>query len=142
MCGKGVQTFAQAENETRKDFSKSERIDYARKLERVESIKAKERQGQRNDIPKKSSECCENGEVSQIVAEKSGIGSKDTYRKEKFIVDNKSSLSIVFPKFRKNLIFIKGILALAKEKLLYLELLRKFSQMYTLLPRVQTIAHF
>lgn len=81
-------------NETHKDFSKSEHIDYARKLERVESIKAKERQGQRNDIPKNSSECCENGEVSQIVAQKIGIGSKNTYRKEKFIVDNKSSLSI------------------------------------------------
>ena len=33
-----------SENETRKDFSKAERIDYARRLERVESLKAKDRQ--------------------------------------------------------------------------------------------------
>ena len=39
-----------SENETRKDFSKAERIDYARRLERVESIKAKERQGTRSDL--------------------------------------------------------------------------------------------
>ena len=30
-------------NEARKDFSKAERIDYARRLERIESLKAKER---------------------------------------------------------------------------------------------------
>lgn len=80
-----------SENEERKDFSKAERIDYARRLERVESLKAKERQGKRNDITKNSSES--NGETSQIVAEKLGIGSKDTYNKEKFIVDNQSTLS-------------------------------------------------
>lgn len=33
-----------SENEARKDFSKTERIDYARRLERIESLKAKERQ--------------------------------------------------------------------------------------------------
>ena len=32
-----------SENETRKDFSKAERIDYARRLERIEELKAKER---------------------------------------------------------------------------------------------------
>ncbi len=32
------------ENEVRKDFSKAERIDCARRLERIESLKAKERQ--------------------------------------------------------------------------------------------------
>lgn len=33
-----------SENESRKDFSKSERIEYARRLERIEAAKAKERQ--------------------------------------------------------------------------------------------------
>lgn len=32
-----------SENESRKDFSKSERIEYARRLERIEAAKAKER---------------------------------------------------------------------------------------------------
>ncbi len=45
--------------------------------------------GKAKDPTKKSSE----GETSQIVAQKMGIGSKDTYRKEKYIVDNKDSLS-------------------------------------------------
>ena len=84
-----------SENETRKDFSKAERIDYARRLERVESIKAKERimSGNGTDHTKNSSEGTIKGETSQIVSEKLGIGSKDTYRKEKFIVENKESLS-------------------------------------------------
>ena len=33
-----------SENETRKDFSKAERINYARRLERIENLKARERQ--------------------------------------------------------------------------------------------------
>lgn len=41
------------------------------------------------DPTQKSSE----GETSQIVAQKMGIGSKDTYRKEKYIYDNRSSLT-------------------------------------------------
>lgn len=31
--------------------------------------------------------------TDEIVSEKIGIGSRDTYRKEKFIVDNQASLS-------------------------------------------------
>ena len=70
-----------SENETRKDFSKKERIDYARRLERIEKIKAEERM---KNPTKNSSE----GETKQIVAEKSGFGSKDTLRKAEFIYDN------------------------------------------------------
>ena len=33
------------------------------------------------------------GETSQIVAEKLGIGGKETYRKEKYIVDNADTLT-------------------------------------------------
>lgn len=45
-----------SENEARKDFSKAERIDYARKLERIESLKAKEKQAEYhgNQYDKKS----------------------------------------------------------------------------------------
>lgn len=70
-----------SENETRKDFSKKERIDYARRLERIEKVKAQERM---KNPTKNSSE----GETKQIVAEKSGFGSKDTLRKAEFIYDN------------------------------------------------------
>lgn len=79
-----------SENETRKDFSKAERIDYARRLERVESLKAKERMelgGMQNFA---QGEC---GTSRNIVATKLGFGSGEQYRKEKFIVDNKESLT-------------------------------------------------
>lgn len=81
-----------SENETRKDFSKAERIDYARRLERVESIKAKERQGTRSDLTSVEKKT-EVQRTDEFVAYKLGIGKKDTYRKEKFIVENKESLS-------------------------------------------------
>lgn len=76
------------ENENRKDFNKTERIEYARQLERIERAKAKERQvaGKKIDLTQNSSEGA--GETDEIVANKLGIGSKDTYRKEKYIADN------------------------------------------------------
>lgn len=85
-----------SENETRKDFSKAERIDYARRLERVESLKAKKR----NEATQFSNNAVvENfpppdiGKVRDIVADKLHIGSGKQYEKEKFIVDNKESLT-------------------------------------------------
>lgn len=83
-----------SENEVRKDFSKSERLAYARRLERIESAKAQDRQEesrfgsnmvrQNSDAPQRTDD---------VVAEKLGIGSRDTYRKEKFIVDNQDQLT-------------------------------------------------
>lgn len=80
-----------------KDFSKAERIDYARRLERIESLKAKERQatstgGINPQLCLKSDEA-ESGRTDETVARKLGIGGKDTYRKEKYIVDNKDLLA-------------------------------------------------
>lgn len=70
------------ENENRKDFNKSERIEYARQLERIERVKAKERMGQGTEnFP-------EVGETRNLVAEKLGIGSGKQYEKEKYIADN------------------------------------------------------
>lgn len=66
------------ENENRKDFTRLERLEYARRLERIERVKARERM---QNPTKNSSE----GETQEIVAKKAGIGSKDTYRKEKYI---------------------------------------------------------
>lgn len=73
------------------------RIDYARRLERIESLKAKERQatstgGTKPQLCQKSDEA-EHRRTDNFVAEKLGIGSRDTYRKEKYIVDNQDSLS-------------------------------------------------
>lgn len=86
-----------SENESRKDFSKAERIDYARRLERIESLKAKERQatstGGVNPQLRQISDRAENKRTDETVSEKLGIGSRDTYRKERYIVDNKDSLS-------------------------------------------------
>lgn len=81
-----------SENETRKDFSKKERIDYARRLERIEKVKSEER---RNLTLKQNNTDKENfplrgkeGETRDIVASKLGIGSGKQYEKEKYIVDN------------------------------------------------------
>jgi len=70
-----------SENENRKGFSFSERVEWARRLEQIERVKADDRM--RNPT-KNSSE----GETAEIVAQESGFGSKDTYRKAKFISEN------------------------------------------------------
>lgn len=86
-----------SENEVRKDFSKSERIEYARRLEKIEVLKAKERQatstgGSTPQLMQTFAEA-DNGTVRDVVAEKIGIGSGETYRKEKYIIDNADSLT-------------------------------------------------
>lgn len=71
----------------------AERIDYARRLERIESLKAKKNSlanlKQNNDSQISDSR----GRTDDFVAQKFDIGSRDTYRKEKYIVDNQHSLS-------------------------------------------------
>lgn len=79
------------ENETHKSFSKAERIDYGRRLERIESAKAKKRQGTRTDLTSVSNDA--NVRTDEIVSEKLGIGSATTYRREKFIADNRDQLA-------------------------------------------------
>ena len=80
------------ENENRKDFNKSERIEYARQLERIERVKAKERQanstGGANPQLSQNFAEAEKGKADDLVAEKMGIGSGEQYRKEKYIADN------------------------------------------------------
>ena len=84
-----------SENEVRKDFSKSERIEYARRLEKIEALRAKERQatstgGSNPQLCEKSHEA---GRTDEVVASKLGIGSSNTYRKEKYISDNREVLT-------------------------------------------------
>lgn len=82
-----------SENEVRKDFSKSERIEYARRLEKIEALKAKERMAVNAKDGTQNFAEVKKGETAQIVAEKLGIGNKETYRQEKYIVDNADSLT-------------------------------------------------
>lgn len=87
-----------SENEARKDFSKAERIDYTRRLERIESLKAKERQatstGGFNPQLMETFPQAENGAVRDIVASKLSIGSGKQFEKEKYIVESQSLLTL------------------------------------------------
>ena len=77
-------------DEVRKDFSKAERIDYARRLERIESLKAK---GRMSDGGKGKENFPDlKGQTRDIVASKLGIGSGKQY--EKYIVENQDSLTL------------------------------------------------
>lgn len=78
--------------EARKDFSKSERMEYALRLAEIERLKAEERQASTR-FGGGAKICTTEGKVRDIVAQKTGIGGKDTYRKEKYIYENQSSLT-------------------------------------------------
>ncbi|WP_051410149.1 DUF3102 domain-containing protein [Brevibacillus panacihumi] len=75
-----------SENENRKEFTFSERVDWARRLERVEKEKARERMeaGKAVDPVQNFAE----GRSRDIVAEQSGLGSGENYRKAKYIADH------------------------------------------------------
>ena len=76
-----------SENEVRESFTRTERMEYIKRLEEIEKKKAKERQGERN-IPKNSAE---SGESRQKVANQIGI-SHDTISKEKKIIEHKDQI--------------------------------------------------
>jgi len=77
-----------SENDVRKGFTKSERVDYIRRLLRIEQAKAKERQGERSDLREKSHEGMR---ADEATAEQFGISS-NTMRRELFIADNADML--------------------------------------------------
>ncbi|MEC0242020.1 ParB N-terminal domain-containing protein [Paenibacillus dokdonensis] len=73
-----------SENEHRKEFTFSERVEWAKRLEDVEKLKAKERMaGGKENLPDHGS-----GQVRDIVAEQAGFGSGKQYDKAKFIMEN------------------------------------------------------
>ncbi|MGG6309844.1 ParB N-terminal domain-containing protein [Paenibacillus macerans] len=72
-----------SENEHRKEFTFSERIEWAKRLEELERIKAKERMAGKENLPGH-----EGGQVRDIVAEQAGFGSGKQYDKAKFIAEN------------------------------------------------------
>lgn len=75
-----------SENEVRKEFTMTERLDYARRLQRIESIKAEERM--KSGKPNPTPNSAEGGETRDKVAASIGIG-HDTLRKAQVIAENK-----------------------------------------------------
>ncbi|WP_051663460.1 ParB N-terminal domain-containing protein [Alicyclobacillus macrosporangiidus] len=80
-----------SENENRKEFTFSERVEWARRLEQVEALKAKERQ--RSGVQEKLPEGL-SGQTRDIVAGQAGFGSGRTYEKAKFIADHADAETI------------------------------------------------
>lgn len=76
-----------SENDVRKGFTKSERVDYIRRLLRIEQAKAKERQGERTSDQNGT----EVQRADQLTAEQFGIG-RTTMRRELFIADHSDML--------------------------------------------------
>ena len=74
-----------SENENRKEFSKSERTDYMKRLLRIEQVKSKERMSEAGQGRVKSSDL---GRAKDKVAESFGVG-RQTMERELAIVDNK-----------------------------------------------------
>lgn len=81
-----------SENEARKDFSKSERMEYALRLAKIEGLKAEERMKSGKEAPTEIFPQGKQGEVRDIVASKLGIGSGKQFDKEKYIYENQSTL--------------------------------------------------
>lgn len=79
-----------SENENRKEFTFSERVEWVRRLEQVEALKARERMLN----PAQNFAEGENGRTRDKVAAEAGFGSGETYRKAKFIADNADAETI------------------------------------------------
>lgn len=78
-----------SENENRKDFTLAERLDWARRLEQVERLKARERQGERTDLNiRENFPGSETGRARDKVAEAVGLGSGRQYEKAKYIQEH------------------------------------------------------
>ena len=73
-----------SENECRKEFTKTERLDYARRLARIKS--AKSEQGKRSDLAQDIVRS-ERNRVANAVAQTLGTN-RETLRQEQFIADN------------------------------------------------------
>ena len=76
-----------SENECRKEFTKTERLDYARRLARIEAVKAKERMSEGG----KGRQNIGNLRAADAVAQTLGTN-RETIRQEQFIEDNRDLL--------------------------------------------------
>lgn len=81
-----------SENEERKEFTYSERMDYAQQLERLEAKKARDRKNAnlKNSKPLDTAQgpTREKGETREIVGKASGFGSGRTYARAKYVYEN------------------------------------------------------
>lgn len=75
-----------SENEERKEFTYSEKMDYAKQLERIEAKKAKERQLKGTNLMDLGPQG--KGTTRDIVGEAVGFGSGRTYGRAKYIYEN------------------------------------------------------
>lgn len=76
-----------SENEERKEFTYSERMDYAQQLERIEEKKARERKAVKKQHMDRGPHV-KKGNTRDIVGEASGFGSGRTYARAKYIYEN------------------------------------------------------
>ena len=82
-----------SENQKRKNFTFSEGLEWARRLEQVEKLKARERQEatqihKQNAVVEKFPPPEDQGKTRDIVAAEVGFGSGKTYEKAKFVADH------------------------------------------------------
>lgn len=80
-----------SENDVRKGFTKSERVDYIKRLLRIEQAKAKERQVRKSESVRENSHEQTGIRADEVTAEQFGISS-NTMRRELFIADNADML--------------------------------------------------
>lgn len=73
-----------SENEKRKQFTFSEGMDFAQRLEQVERLKAKENMSKGGQGLQEFA----NLNTNEIVADIAGFGNKETYRQAKFVANN------------------------------------------------------
>ena len=75
-----------SENQKRKNFTFSEGLEWARRLEQVEKLKARERMSEGAKGTQNFAEPV--GESAAVVANETGFGNKETYRQAKFVADH------------------------------------------------------
>jgi hypothetical protein len=84
-----MQTAFPSEILSTKEFSFSERLEWARELEQLERLKADERKKANLKQNTDTQNFAERmGESNEIVADQTGFGNKETYRQAKYIADN------------------------------------------------------
>lgn len=76
-----------SENEERKEFTYSERMDYAQQLERIEEKKSKDRMAVKKQGMDRGPQV-KKGTTRDIVGEASGFGSGRTYARAKYVYEN------------------------------------------------------
>ncbi|UOF90765.1 ParB N-terminal domain-containing protein [Fodinisporobacter ferrooxydans] len=74
-----------SENEKRKNFTFSEGLEWAKRLEQIEVLKAQERM---KNPTQNFAQGSSKGESAEIVAKQTGFGNKETYRQAKFIAEH------------------------------------------------------